>query len=253
VTCLVCDQNHWIHEYQVGPHGVKICRGCQFAMLDPMPSRESRQEFYRGVNIDARDTSKKDSLGRQISIRWKQFIHPIAKQNKKDIFYRKLVRHVPEGAKILDVGCGKGSFLERATQRFACSGIEISEALADVARGRVNGEIFVGDFLMTDFGDRKYDGITLISILEHWDDPLGALKKVYHLMTDQGVMLLKTVNFQCWNRVIMGKKWTGLRPPDHMVYFDPRNLKQLLHKVGFSKVVSHAWGLNDNMYCEAWK
>jgi 2-polyprenyl-3-methyl-5-hydroxy-6-metoxy-1,4-benzoquinol methylase len=111
----------------------------------------------------------------------------------------------------------------------------------------------VGDFLATDFSDRTYDGVTLISIIEHLDDPLRAMKKVYGLMTSGGLMLLKTVNFQCWNRIVMREKWTGLRPPDHMVYFTPRNLKQLLHKVGFSKVVTHAWGFNDNMYCDAWK
>ena len=51
----------------------------------------------------------------------------------------------------------------------------------------------------------------------------------------------------------MGKEWTGFRPPDHIVYFTPKNLSCMLKKIGFSKIKFSSWIFNDNMYCDAIK
>jgi 2-polyprenyl-3-methyl-5-hydroxy-6-metoxy-1,4-benzoquinol methylase len=151
------------------------------------------------------------------------------------------------------VGCGDGSFLRLAKKQFACTGIEISEYLAALARKQDDIKVMVGNFLATDFANEKYGGITLISLLEHLDDPMQAIKKCFDLMDNGGVLLMKTVNYGCLNRRIKREGWTGFRPPDHIIYFNPSNLKRLLSKIGFTKIKISAWAFNDNMYCDAWK
>ena len=64
---------------------------------------------------------------------------------------------------------------------------------------------------------------------------------------------MKTVNYNCLNRKIKKESWTGFRPPDHVVYFNPSNLELLLKKMGFKKIKISAMPFNDNMYCEAIK
>ncbi len=183
----------------------------------------------------------------------KSLSRKVMKRDKSRMFYDKLCRYLPPRSKILDIGCGDGSFLKMAKKQFICSGIEISEYLAALAKEDDGIKIIAGNFLITDFGGQKYDGITLISLLEHLGDPARALKRCFDLMNDGGLLLTKTVNYGCLNRIVKKENWTGFRPPDHVVYFSPSNIKRLLKKIGFTKIKISAWAFNDNMYCDAWK
>jgi len=162
-------------------------------------------------------------------------------------------KHLPRGAKVLDIGCGDGSFISGAKDSFLCTGIEISDYLASLARGRSGIKVITGNFLNMEFKNEEYDGVTLISLLEHLDDPLHAMKKCFGFLRQGGLLLIKTVNYDCFNRKIIGSLWTGFRPPDHVVYFSPSNLKLLLEKVGFKKIKISSMPFSDNMYCEAWR
>jgi len=252
LICPVCESTKWRRVYHVGKWDIEECPACGFAKINPLPERSNRQECYSKEEVIVRNTPKK-SFSRNFSRTMKQFFNKATKRNKSAIFYQKLCKHLPEGARILDVGCGGGSFLRLAHGRFKCAGIEISEYLASSAREIEGADIKCGNFLDVDFKNEKYGGITLISLLEHLDDPLSALKKCFYLLEDGGVLLLKTVNYECLNRKIKKENWTGLRPPDHVVYFSPRNLSQILKKTGFRKIKIKAWPFNDNMYCDATK
>jgi 2-polyprenyl-3-methyl-5-hydroxy-6-metoxy-1,4-benzoquinol methylase len=107
--------------------------------------------------------------------------------------------------------------------------------------------------LTVDFDKEQHDAVTLISLLEHLDDPKRALERCYELLNNNRVLLLKTVNYACLNRKIRGGKWAGFRPPDHVGYFSPSNLKKLLQKTGFTRIKIFAPPFADNMYCDAWK
>lgn len=252
LTCPVCENKNWGKVYHIGAWDIEECKKCGFAKIDPFPPRDNRQLCYSKEEVIVRNTKKK-SFSRNFSRSMKQLFSKATKRNKSEIFYNKLCRHLPPHSKILDIGCGGGSFLRLAKNRFNCAGVEISEYLASLARGVEGIGIKCGNFLDVDFKGETYDAITLISLLEHLDDPLGALKKCFGLLNKNGILLLKTVNYACLNRKIKKAKWTGLRPPDHVVYFTPRNLSQILKKAGFSKIKVKAWPFNDNMYCDAFR
>jgi len=252
LNCPVCENKNWDKVYHIGAWDIEECKTCGFAKINPMPSRDNRKLCYSEEEVVTRNTKKK-SFSRNISRAMKRFFGKVTKRNKSEIFYNKLRKHLPPKSKILDIGCGDGSFLQLAKNQFNCAGIEISEYLASLA-GRIDGvDIRSGNFLSTDFGGETYDAITLISLLEHLDDPLDALRKCFSLLNKNGILLLKTVNYGCLNRKIKKEKWTGLRPPDHVVYFTPHSLSRILEKVGFSKIKVKAWPFNDNMYCDAVK
>jgi len=251
-ACPVCENKKWSKIYRINAWDIEECHACGFAKINPPPSRGSRQECYSKEEVIIRNAPKK-SFSRNFSRTMKQFFSKITKRNKSEIFYNKLRKHLPPGAKILDIGCGGGSFLRLAKNRFNCAGVEISEYLVSLAGGIEGADIKWGNFLDVDFKGETYDGITLISLLEHLDDPLCALRKCFNLLKKDGILLLKTVNYECLNRKIKKSRWTGFRPPDHVVYFTPRNLSQILKKAGFSKIKVKAWPFNDNMYCDAFK
>ncbi|MFA5007895.1 MAG: class I SAM-dependent methyltransferase [Candidatus Omnitrophota bacterium] len=249
--CPVCESNNWDRIYRINEWDINECKTCHFAIIDPLPVRERRGEYYCEEKVIVRNIKKK-TLSKKISGALKKFFSKAAKRNKSKIFFDKFCKYLAPGAKVLDVGCGDGSFLRLAKSKFVGSGIEISTYLAGLAGKDSDLKIFSGDFLTTDTNE-IYDGICMISLLEHLDSPQRALKKCFDNLNKGGVLLLKTVNYSCLNRKIKRGGWTGFRPPDHIVYFTPKNLTRMLRKVGFRKIRISSWPFNDNMYCDAFK
>ncbi|OGW77870.1 MAG: hypothetical protein A3I73_00235 [Omnitrophica bacterium RIFCSPLOWO2_02_FULL_45_16] len=252
LICPVCGSKEWTKRYRIDSWNIEECGACGFAKIDPLPVGEERGKYYREEKIVERNIKQKRP-SQKFSRLLKRLFSAATGREKGAIFYNKLRRHLSPKSKILDIGCGDGSFIRKAQENFVCTGIEISEYLASMARGRPGLKVITGNFLNTSFLNEEYDGITLISILEHLDDPLEAIKKCFNLLKRRGVLLLKTVNYGCLNRRIKKMRWTGFRPPDHVIYFNPSNLKILLKNAGFKKIKISAMPLNDNMYCEAFK
>ena len=125
-----------------------------------------RREGYR-------QKYQKKSFSQNLLRATKRLSGKVTKRNKSEIFYSKLRKHLSPQAKILDIGYGDGSFLRLAKGQFNCAGIEISEYLASLASKVDGADIKYGNFLNTEFSE-THDAITLISLLEYLDVPLGA-------------------------------------------------------------------------------
>ncbi|MBI4041449.1 MAG: class I SAM-dependent methyltransferase [Deltaproteobacteria bacterium] len=250
--CLVCQRDDWHEKYKIEKWTVLICKHCFFGKIHPFGAVGSREIFYSKEQIEQRNLKQK-SRGRKFFAQLKRWSKNLTRRDKNKIFFNRLATQLPKGASILDVGCGAGAFLKHAQPHFQCTGIEISNYLGEQAKTLQDVNILVGDFLREDFKGKTFDGIAMISIIEHFSDPKAALQKCFDLLNPKGILSLKTVNFQCWNRKINRQKWTGFRPPDHLVYFGPQNLARLLRDIGFQKVTTSAFALNDNFYCDAYK
>jgi 2-polyprenyl-3-methyl-5-hydroxy-6-metoxy-1,4-benzoquinol methylase len=252
LICPVCGSAEWGIRYKIGEWDIGECSSCGFARIDPLPLKEARAEQYSEGIVCERNIRKRSVL-RNLAKNVKYFFRNLTSRDKSGIFYTKLCKCLSPKARILDIGCGDGTFLDLAKKRFVCTGIELSDFLVSHARKKENIEIIEGDFQEADFKGNRYDGLTMIALLEHLDKPSEAAKKCFDLLNKNGILFLKTVNYGSFNRIIAKTGWAGFRPPDHIVYFNPSNLRLLLSKVGFSKIKIHSLPFSDNMYCEAWR
>ncbi|MBP9854565.1 MAG: class I SAM-dependent methyltransferase [Candidatus Omnitrophica bacterium] len=251
-VCPVCDHSQWKNIYTINEWTIDECTQCKFARIDPLPVRIDRPDLYTENKITERNTKKRTMIQR-VARRFKSFFNNISGRNKNGIFLKKLQHYLPQGGVILDGGCGAGGVLLHARDHYECHGIEISSYLVNLANQNKGLNVRLGDLQSCDFGAQKFDAITLVSIIEHLDNPLAVVQRCHELLKPNGIFLLKTPNYQCWNRFIKQDQWVGLRPPDHIVYFSPSNLKQILKKAGFRKIKITAYPLSDNMYCDAIK
>ncbi|MEM7540649.1 MAG: class I SAM-dependent methyltransferase, partial [Pseudomonadota bacterium] len=215
------------------------CADCGFARIEPFPNREDRAKFYSQGSITERKIKKKRGPAKQAAALIRHHLRRISGRKKGTLFLRDLRNHVPSGSKLLDIGCGTGAILQEARSHYQCTGVEISDYLAGEAR-KLNVEVKVGDFVTLDFAGEKFDAITMVSLLEHLEEPVLALQKCFDLLDDRGLLLLKTVNHEGINRRLLGAGWSGYRPPDHLVYFGPRTLQTALRHVGFRTVSTRA-------------
>ncbi len=146
-------------------------------------------------------------------------------------------RHWKREGRLADFGCGDASFLARASGVFDAIGIEISPRLAGLSRRRVPAEKIlegpVTEIANTVLPEKSFDVVTQFGYIEHEWRPLDGLRAAYRVLKPGGVTLLKTPNYACWNRQVMGADWCGYHIPAHCNYFTPRTLAEMLRRAGF--------------------
>ena len=148
----------------------------------------------------------------------------------------ELSRRVPPPARVLDVGCGAGDFMQVAKDAgYDVEGIDISEASAEICRSRgLNAR--AGDFLTEKF-DGKFDLITMWDVVEHLRDPAAFFDRARSLLSKDGYLFAKIPGFGDLS-VGLSNRWprvagTLLGAPSHVQYFDRELLGKLFSRTGF--------------------
>ena len=94
----------------------------------------------------------------------------------------------------LDIGCSDGtllSFYPRWVERF---GVDPSEHIEEIGDWAWTGKsAFPSKDVDAAFGDKRFDIITAVSVLEHVGDPREFLARVKTLLADDGVFALETL------------------------------------------------------------
>jgi len=137
----------------------------------------------------------------------------------------------------LDIGCALGDFMIAANKvGFDVHGLEVSEAAATEAR-RIFGErVAHTDITAAEFPPDSFDVLTMWDVIEHLADPQRALEKVRMLLRVGGILVISTGNAaSLWAR-LTGRFWPLLTPPQHLFFYTPEGLAQLLQINGFVMV-----------------
>jgi SAM-dependent methyltransferase len=151
-----------------------------------------------------------------------------------------LAKHRPlDGARILEVGCADGLFLDAAAQRGAgVHAIEPELAKAKIARGKghaVEHGFFPDDLAAT----APYDVIAFNDVFEHLPRPVQALQAVERLLRPGGIVVLNlptSSGFLYKTASLMDRAgfdtpfnrlWQKGLPSPHVSYFNERNLRLL--------------------------
>jgi 2-polyprenyl-3-methyl-5-hydroxy-6-metoxy-1,4-benzoquinol methylase len=156
--------------------------------------------------------------------------------------HQKLLRLVPDGARVLDVGCSTG-YLARPLAERGCTivGIELDEATAAVARD-VCEEVLVGDVerLELPFPPASFDVVLCGDLIEHLRDPRRFLERVRPLLRPGGRVVLTTPNVANWAmRVgLLFGRWRyterGILDRTHAHLFTRKTLVETLDAAGYS-------------------
>ena len=96
---------------------------------------------------------------------------------RREILLHLIGQTVPDGASILDIGCGTGFMLEALLPRYDAWGMEPDAAVRARVRPSVRDRVLAGDTGdLSALGGRTFDLILLLDVLEHTEDDLGALR-----------------------------------------------------------------------------
>jgi SAM-dependent methyltransferase len=101
-------------------------------------------------------------------------------------------KHLPNGGRVLDIGCGAGAYLQDFDNRYTLYGIDLNEQM--IRRGRKelpHVNFLEADFMKHDF-DTSFNLVYSVSVLEFI--PPSRLKaffrKIHLLLEDDGILFL---------------------------------------------------------------
>jgi SAM-dependent methyltransferase len=137
------------------------------------------------------------------------------------------------GRRLLDVGAAYGLFLKVARDaRWDASGIEIAPDCAIEAAKISGAPVLCGDFATVPV-EGQFDVIVMLDVIEHFRDPVGAMRRAYELLAPSGYLVIDTGDIDTpWSR-LLGNHWYFLDPPQHLFYFSRRGLVTALREAGF--------------------
>ncbi len=139
---------------------------------------------------------------------------------------------------LLDVGCATGDFLVAARDRgFAVEGLELSTWSSNVARDRgllVHRETLAAHAARV---TARYDVITLIGVIEHFQEPLAEMPRIAGLLKPGGLLVLWTGDVDSIVARLLGRRWWYWQG-QHIQYFTHRSLRLLATLSGLEHVAT---------------
>ncbi len=142
---------------------------------------------------------------------------------------RMLGRVLTPGARVLDIGAGRGRFVESARAAgYDATGIEPSgQGAGAVERvGVETANVEAGSL----------DAAVMWHMLEHVEDPRGTLARVGGWLRPGGALVIGVPNLASMQASIGGPRWYHLDVPRHRVHFTPAGVRALLGASGFAVV-----------------
>lgn len=228
--CILCGLNGKLLHIKYGISFFK-CKNCGFVYRSPLPlvtpniNNKASYQAYRGSEDILRE------------VKWRLAL--ISKFKNK--------------GKLIDIGCGIGSFPQTAKNAgWEAYGTEVSEWACNYIRERFDFKLFKGTLQEIHFPDKFFDLITLWHVLEHIPDPVEELKEVYRILKDDGVVCIEVPNICSLDALIRGRNWECF-VSDHYYYFSKHTLELACSfaglKLTFAKRIS---GYESRKHLHSW-
>jgi 2-polyprenyl-3-methyl-5-hydroxy-6-metoxy-1,4-benzoquinol methylase len=170
--CFVCGETRHKRYFSASGCDFWRCRGCGVVRMSPLPALDASGEDYQGFDLET----------------YREFMRTFRiPQYERDI--ARMKAHGASG-RLLDIGCGMGEFLDVAARSgFTVAGVEPSPTASALAAERHS--VIRGEFLDADLAGRRFDAVTLWSVLEHVPAPAEVLARIGGLMEKGGILALR--------------------------------------------------------------
>jgi SAM-dependent methyltransferase len=110
---------------------------------------------------------------------------------RRRIVRRLLDRWVPQGATLLDVGCGAGGMLGELRPGYQTRGVDSSPAAIEICRARGITPVTLGSATEpATWGPLPVGAVTLLDVIEHVDDDLAALRAAAEATRPDGMVIV---------------------------------------------------------------
>ena len=207
--CILCSKDSFKNLFDVGIYSLIECVNCGLV---------------------------KTSVGRKISYK-KYHRDPdyIKFENHfRNFFLRrfKLISRFVSKGRVLEIGCATGVMLEIFKEAgWEVWGVEPSASAKFAEEKEI--KVLNTTFDKANLQKGYFDALIINHTLEHFENPLEAIKKAHTLLKKGGVIFIDVPNFGSLSSRLMGKDWPYILPEEHHYHFTFATLSRLFKKEGF--------------------
>lgn len=200
-----------------------VCDHCNLAYQNPRVHMDHIGNFYDEEYIAHR---KKTDWG---------FLTPFYNHamGKLDRDKEKLVQNyisLNNDSKVLDVGCGAGTFLLKILSSFDCevSGVDFKDLTRLPGFDKIN--FHHGLFYEQPLSPDSFDLITMWHFLEHDYDPLQTLSHAKKIVKDEGLIIIEVPRLDSLTYKLFKERWPGLQAPQHTVLYSRETFLKVIEQ-----------------------
>lgn len=245
MNCLACEGKNlfFLHEGKDRLHAISgtffvvKCATCGLRMLYPQPSIAVLNNHYPKTYHAYAHSNESETRSYAFAVYLYKLYFSENKRFIEKLFFlplRHLLRgtRVRKNCKLLDVGCGNGSFLLKMRGcGLNVEGVEFSDSGAKEARSH-GLDVATGTLEQQKYPANSFDVITLNHVLEHVRDQKKTLIELAKILKTDGVIILAVPNSRSLAAVLFGKYWASLDVPRHLATHTPHTLGLLAKKAG---------------------
>jgi len=153
----------------------------------------------------------------------------------KLIFIRRLNiidKYLPNGGKVLEIGCGQGDFLHQLPKKFEKFGIEINNKACQFIKNNYKEiTLFEGKTEKIHFPQGlKFDMVIMWHVLEHIENPAIFFKALKKILKKDAILIIEIPNRDSLGFRFTKEKWFHLDTPRHLFFYNFETLKKILIK-----------------------
>ncbi|MGD9147145.1 MAG: class I SAM-dependent methyltransferase, partial [Anaerolineae bacterium] len=201
------------------------CEGCGLVYQSPRLRFEYIGEFYDDEYIAHR---KKTDWGLLTPL----YEWAMGKHDRDKLSLVRRYKALDTDSRVLDVGCGAGTFLALLANKTgaSASGVDFKDLSSLPWMDKV--EFHLGTLAQQDFGEQRFDLISMWHFLEHDYAPLDTLKRTRDLLAKDGRMVIEVPRLDSVSFRLFKERWPGLQAPQHTMLFDAETLPRMVEKAG---------------------
>lgn len=231
--CRACGSPLSKYQFTIAGNRVFRCKNCTHIFLDVLHTNNSIKEMYANYGKEKRN-----------------FYH-ISKEDNKytsnvTAYIKTIEQLIPcqsSRSTLLDIGCGRGFLLSQAKKNgFTIEGIEICKPLAEQASKDLTCIVHTDPLVQLNLPNEKFDVVTMYDLIEHLQDPIKDLKKIWYVLKPGGILFVLTPNDNSLVRRISRLLFysSGYKTPmkslyysHHLSYFTYKSIRALLETTHF--------------------
>ena len=222
-NCPICEHNQTAFLFRKDDLNIVSCNQCRLIFVNPrVPA-----PVLAGDYISHYYPSEKRTQLVADPMEWAQMTERLAEVTAKTA-----------GRRLLDLGCGMGTFLHLAKSAgWETCGVDLSQTGCQYAREHYDLSVFCGDLFEANFPDAHFDVITLFHVLEHIPDPNPLLTEIRRILKPRiGKLVVEVPNGGSIQMKMQRENWPYVHPKDHLYYFSCQSLTDLLQKNRFDQI-----------------
>lgn len=212
------------------------CHHCGFRFTNSFPREDAIGKYYDSPDYISHSNTS-EGLVNKLYHHARQFM---LKQK-----VRLVSHHIPkQPARLLDMGCGTGYFLNAAKNKgFLVTGIEKDKKAREHARNQFGLNV-KDEESFWDLKPESFEAVTLWHVLEHLEKLNESIDKIKEILTDDGATVIAIPNHHSLDASYYKGYWAAYDVPRHLWHFSPDTIERLLARHGMTIVKRHSMSLD---------